>query len=324
MICPKCGRTIPDGTQCPCGAPVLSSNPAVNVIKTVGSSSKFLAVAVLYSVGILCSLLATFSASSMMEQIYYEMYYYGANFGLNPDVFYPMMNALESSSVVGAVLSAIPTILIALGMWLFYSSCRNTQSGNVATVGLTICKVIAYIGLVMVCLAAAIIAICLVAVIVAVGSLAGGSYYGGYGDASAIAVVQVVLGVFTVLFLAVIALVIVFYVCMIKVINRIKTSAIQGVADNRIPHFLTGYLMVMGILAALGGVIALITSPIAGIGSLVGAASMIIMSLVLGEYRTRMTMLLFPPVQPMYGNMPPYNNNPPQQPGGPTDGYPQQ
>ena len=41
------------------------------------------------------------------------------------------------------------------------------------------------------------------------------------------------------------------------------------------------------------------------------------MSLLLGEYRAKMTMLLYPPVQPMYSNMPPYTNVPPQQPGGP-------
>ena len=51
MICPKCGRTVPDGAPCPCGAPVLSSNPAVNLMKTLGSSPKFLTAAILYSVG---------------------------------------------------------------------------------------------------------------------------------------------------------------------------------------------------------------------------------------------------------------------------------
>ena len=46
MICPKCGRTVPDGAPCPCGAPVLSSNPAVNLMKTLGSSPKFLTAAI--------------------------------------------------------------------------------------------------------------------------------------------------------------------------------------------------------------------------------------------------------------------------------------
>ena len=53
MICPKCGRTVPDGAPCPCGAPVLSSNPAVNRMKTLGSSPKFLTAAILCSVTVL-------------------------------------------------------------------------------------------------------------------------------------------------------------------------------------------------------------------------------------------------------------------------------
>ncbi len=36
------------------------------------------------------------------------LYYYGANYGFDPDVFYPMMSALEGSTVVGAVIGADP------------------------------------------------------------------------------------------------------------------------------------------------------------------------------------------------------------------------
>ena len=47
MLCPKCGRMLPDGVPCPCGAPLRSTNPAVNLIKTLGVSAKLLAAAVL-------------------------------------------------------------------------------------------------------------------------------------------------------------------------------------------------------------------------------------------------------------------------------------
>ena len=89
MMCPKCGRTIPDGTQCPCGAPVLSSNPAVNLIKTLGSSQKFLAAAILTSVMVLFSILARRMGS---KDLLVSLYYYGANYGVDADVFYPAMS----------------------------------------------------------------------------------------------------------------------------------------------------------------------------------------------------------------------------------------
>ena len=103
MMCPKCGRTIPDGTQCPCGAPVLSSNPAVNLIKTLGSSPKFLAAAILTSVMVLFSILASMGSKDLLV----SLYYYGANYGVDPDVFYPAMSALENSLGVGTVVAAL-------------------------------------------------------------------------------------------------------------------------------------------------------------------------------------------------------------------------
>ena len=93
--------------------------------------------------------------------------------------------------------------------------------------------------------------------------------------------------------------------------------ALNGAPDNRISRFLTGFMMVIGVLTCLGGLFSLIASPVAGIASLASGVCCVLMSLLLGEYRAKMTMLLYPPVQPMYSNMPPYTNVPPQQPGGP-------
>lgn len=320
MMCPKCGRTFPDGTQCPCGTPTLSSNPAVNLIKTLGSSNKFLAAAILTSVMVLFSIMASMGSQDLLV----SLYYYGANYGLDPDVFYPAMSVLENSLGVGAVVAAIPSILIAVGMWMFYVSCRSTQSGNVSTAGLTLCKVLSIISLVMFCLAVVVALVAIVVVLVAVGSVAGDAYYSEYGSyAAAFASVQVLLGFFAMILLGVLALYIVYYICIVKIINRVKASAVNGVPDNRVPRFLTGFMMFLGVLGLVSGVISLIASPVAGIGSLAGAVSLILLSLLLGEYRAKMTMLLFPPVQPMYGNMPPYDAAAPQQPGDPEGPTPQ-
>ena len=313
MICPKCGRMVPDGSQCPCGAPVLSSNPAVNLLKTIGSSPKFLTAVILYTVMVVFNILMSFSSGDLVN----ALYYYGANYGLDPDIFYPMMSALESSSLLGAVMGSIPAILLAVGMWMFYVTCRNTQSGNISTAGLTICKVIAYIVLVFICALAALLLV--MAVLLMIGGVATTSAYNSYyyDDGSA-AVLITVLGVLLVVLAAVMALLIAYYVCVIKTINRIKASALNGAPDNRIPRFLTVLMMVTGVLSGLGGLFSLFTTPAAGIASLAGAVCAILMALLLSEYRAKMSMLLYPPVQPMYNNMPPYGNVPPQQPGGPN------
>ena len=112
--------------------------------------------------------------------------------------------------------------------------------------------------------------------------------------------------------MAVLALLLVYEICVIKTINRIKASALHGVPDNRVPRFLTVFMMIMGVLNGLSGLVALFTAPLGGLASLAAAACMVLMSLLLGDYRRQMTMLLYPPVQPVYPQppMPPY---PPQQ-----------
>ena len=298
---------------------MLSSNPAVNLIKTMGSSSKFLAAAVLYSVMVVFVILGSLNTGNLVNQLYY----YGANYGMvDPDVFYTLMYFLDGSLVGWAVIGSIPSILIAVGMWLFYVSSRNTRSGNVSTAGLTICKVLAIISLVMICVAVAI-SLCILVIFMAVlGSNMSAATYYGYEGVSALVAVQVILGIVAVILAALVVLYILFYVSAVKVINRIKNSAINGVPDNRIPRFLTGFLMFLGVMGVLGGLITMVTNPLSGIASLASAVCFILLSMLLREYRNKMTMLLYPPVQPVYGTMPPYQN-PPQQPGNPNGNMPQ-
>ena len=133
--------------------------------------------------------------------------------------------------MVSAVIGAIPSILLAVGMWLFYTTCRNTQNGNVSTVGLTICK----------------------------GyhnhqpgaSVLRGTVFGGYGDdfhhrfagmgeinyysysdgyygATSAAFVITLLVIVSLIVAAVLALVIAYQVSILRAINRIKGSALNG------------------------------------------------------------------------------------------------
>lgn len=119
MICPKCGREIPDGTVCPCsvGTPMLSSNPAVNVIKKIGSSPLFLTAVILYSVTLVLTFISSITAGSAIPYYAYSfMESYGES--LPPSVYYSMMDASSGATAFGAILGLIPSILIAVGMWI--------------------------------------------------------------------------------------------------------------------------------------------------------------------------------------------------------------
>ena len=307
MICPKCGRNIPDGSVCPCSynTPVLSSNPAVNTLKTIGSSPLFLVVSILLSIAPVLTIASQLGLRDNM----WDLFYYAMQLDLDPSLFYPVIDAASSMSVAGAVLSAVPAILVAVAMWITYASCRDTQSGNVSTAGLTICKVLSIISLVCICILAAILVLFMVIFMIAGMAEAANDVY-GYDASIAQAGIAVLLVLFVIL-AAVLALAVIYQVCVIKTINRIKATATTGVPDNRIPNF----LVVMNYIEAAGMVLAglanLFTTPILGLGSLVGAATLVIISIILTRYRSGMTLLMYPPVQPVYPQQP----TPPQGPG---------
>ena len=157
MLCPKCGQYNPEGVACPCGAPLLSSNPAVNVLKTLGSSGRFLTMAILATAIPLCAILAASGMSNMLAQLLYLLWERSA---MDTDTFYQLAGMIQGMGVMSAVWASVPSILAALGLWLFYASCRNRKTGNVSTAGLTILKVLAYIFAIYVGICALFLVVC--------------------------------------------------------------------------------------------------------------------------------------------------------------------
>ena len=290
MICPNCGRTVPDGTQCPCmgSTPLLSSNPAVNVIKTVGSSTQFLVLAILYSVSVLFSVVTAITADSTLENLIYSAY----DYGIDPSLLYPFANQNALSAVLGAIFSSVPGILIATALWLHFSSSRGTATGGVSTAGMTIWKVMAVISLVGCCLgilAALFFVVLFIAVLANMGSSNAGSYHFysyGYGDPEVLlAGASVLLGILAVVVIMALVLYLIYDICVLKTVNRMKNVVHTGMPDNRIPRYLIVMNYVFGIIAGIGGLFSLFSSPIAGVGSLVGASGMILTARLLSECR---------------------------------------
>lgn len=150
MLCPKCGRMLPDGVPCPCGAPLRSTNPAVNLIKTLGVSAKLLAAAVLYSAVVFLGLLSLLGVGAVTS----PLYYIGASGAITPEDFEELVRAMDQATGLSGILFAAPAALSAAALWLFYAACRNRKTGNVSTAGLTIFQVMAYIQLAVYCLLA--------------------------------------------------------------------------------------------------------------------------------------------------------------------------
>ena len=347
MICPKCGREIPDGTVCPCTLerPPLSDNPALNALKTVGSSPLFLALAVLMS---LSALLTVFSSLGMGDAMS-NIYIYARQMGLDWEEIEAVMNAMRSTSVVSAVLGAAPAILTAVAMWLHYSTCMGRQNGNISTAGLTICKVLSYISLVGLCIAALLVlcgfAIVIIAFLVSdvplgsmFGAYGGYSYGGGYSDEEATIAVVVVLAVFALIIGFAMGLAIAYQASIIRMINRTKTVAATGMADDRVSGYLVGMTGFSAVCSLISGLLGLFTAPLTGAVGIAGGVGLILMIVLLRTYGKAMNQVLYPPVQPMTPPMygvpqapavyappqeqapaqvqPPQDAQPPQPPGG--------
>lgn len=302
MICPNCGRNIPDGSVCPCslGGAMLSSNPALNAIKTIGSSSRFLVAAILMTAVPVLSVIGSFFVTPDLSDLLYYLY----ELEIDPELYYYVFSSMNQASMVGPVISALPAILIAVALWLVYTTCSSRQSGNISTAGLTICKVMAIISIILYSLLAVMLMVLFVILIIAAAAegFEDAYYYGAGTELSQAVLVISVIGLVVVA--GIMALVICYQASILKTINRIKATALSGVPDNRVPGFLIGMNWVAGVCGGISGLFALFTAPITGIASLLGAAALILFALLLSQYRNAMTLLLYPPVQPTYPQQP--------------------
>ena len=286
--------------------PVRSSNPAVNVLKNVGASPLFLVATILYSAGILGSIIASFFVRSDLSNILYMMYQMGLDVSPVMPYLDQVLEASRSSSVISVILGAIPTVLIALGMWMTWASCRDMRSGNVATTGLTVCRVILVIYRVLVIIAMVLVAI--LCVMMLVGGVSLGGRGSGYGYAGAGIAVMAVLMLFVGVGLLVLLLC--FYNSAVRAVTRIRETARTGVPDNRISMFLIVMIWIMAVLSVLSGLSTMAYSPAAGLVGVLQAVASILVAICLKKYRDQMTALMPAPAAPGYGQ--PYGGMPQQ------------
>lgn len=308
MICPNCGRDIPDGSVCPCTLqPMpLSDNPALDTVKAVGSSPLFLAMAIFLSLSTLCTILS----SAGLNDTIYNLYYYAYSMGLDLNTMDTIIEAMRSTSVFSAVFSSVPAILVAVAMWLHYITCRSRQSGNISTAGLTICKVIAYITMIAQCLAALLVTgLCAIMILVFLTQDLPLSALFGYDADEAVMIIIVCVALFLAFFLFFMILAITYQASIIRMINRTKQVSESGMADDRVSGYLVAMTYLTAICCVIVGLSALFAGPLGGIAAICRGVAYILIAVLLGRYRKGMNAVLYPPVQPM-GVMPGYGYNP--------------
>ena len=248
--------------------PIAAGGP-IQALKRVATSPTYLTAAISLSVASLFSFLQLiFGGAATIDSLYDLLYELDLEYLLD-DVYYYAYNSASATTVIGAFLAMIPTLLILAGVWMIFTAARDPYNSGMSTSGLTLLKVMQIIGLVGMCVAAlAMVVVCVI--IIGVVSQ--------YRDAGPI--VAVILFVM-ILFAALMALMIVYEIKIIQSIDAAKMTIDTGVVSGKISGFVGVMAIVFGGFAALSGLGQLFTSVYAGLSSLGGATASIAFGMVL-------------------------------------------
>ena len=209
-------------------------NPAVAAVKKTGGSALFLIATITYTVLLLLNLISAFMPSTLST--YADMLY---NLTYDYSV-YETLYTLNTGSIVGALIGSIPTILIAIGLWMIFGACK-TKNPRVSTGGFTMINVIQIIMIVLLSLALAAVCVLLVIAALAVREVSSySSYYGYYSYSGANAVLGMASTLFIVIFAIAILLIVfalIYYAKFVGTIRVIKKAANGIVAGKKISMF---------------------------------------------------------------------------------------
>ena len=117
-------------------------------VAEAASSGLFLVTTILFTAVLVINLLssiitASFSGNLIMGVLDEVLYQAGYSFndigGIG--VASSLVNGFSAGTVVAAIISMIPSILIAVGLWLIFASAKSSQGTSVKPTGFTIIKV---------------------------------------------------------------------------------------------------------------------------------------------------------------------------------------
>ncbi len=271
MFCSKCGTKNPDNANfCQgCGSPLnkpfqektqdsaenfyqspppyINPEPTVNqdtvridpaspleALRKVATSGLFRFTAFAFCSLILSNILAMFDTSYFWG-IYSEIFN-----NIDPNVVDGTSRFLGGFSLVTAIFSQIPNVLIAVGLWMTYATAASKKDKPFNTTGLTIIKVLYVVSLVIMCV---LLALMMIVMLIATLSTTNSS------DA-----MIVFLGV---LFLDVFFGVIILWLAMIiKSLNAAKKAATEDSGK----HLGKNASAFVGVVCFIGGVINIISA----------------------------------------------------------------
>lgn len=301
MFCKRCGTQNPDNANfCQgCGSllnetaqqttnnsyqsPPPAPNPTVYsepspetplaALRKVASSGLFRFIAFAFCTLILSNILVLID-NSYMWGVFTEIFR-----NVDPNMVNEASRYLGSINLVSAIVSSIPSILVAIGLWMTYATAASKKDKPFNTAGLTMIKVIYTIELVAVCI---LLAICMVALLIA--SITSSSSEDAMLAFMSVIVIDIVFGV------------IIFWLAMIlKSINAAKTAAHEehGKHLGKNASAFVGVLCyIAGVINILSAILSLMSLSITGFcNCAIGAMVQICFGVLIFRFRGEMKRL---------------------------------
>lgn len=284
-FCVACGQKIEESTfigapKTPLEEPLRSTNPALHIIKKLGSSPLYLALCILSVVSVVfTAIYALFSVSLGVDTVFDLLNESGlADYG---NQFGPILHSVGYAYTAALLVGLIPAVLHCIALWLTYASAKNNQSGGLQTTGLSIHIVILTIGTVLLALIALLVVACIGLVVFLCFTL-------GEMEMETILFVVFVSAVLVFL-LATYAFAILYTIFLLRSLHKVKQTALTGVPSDKISRFAAIVLIVLGAFSAVSAVSSM--DILLFVSSGVGAAMYIIGGILMLKYKDEMKKL---------------------------------
>lgn len=254
--------------------------PMLSALKEKGGSATFLIATILYTLTLIASIGNVFTLRDQVLKSLNMLSNYGVS-NLNIGEAYSAINQALPLLIFIFIIFSIPTIVMCIGLWCVYTTCKKTGNQPLSTGGFTAMKVIVVLQTVFSCIG---FAFTILAVLLIVGICASegqslmdlftSSGYGyGYGNAySALGVISVLVVIAILIIIAIMVLQIVYYVKVIGSINCAKEIIVTGKTNKNVSSFVGVITIIGGIFNILSGLVTLNLATIAsGVVSIIFA-----------------------------------------------------
>lgn len=268
-------------------------------VQKLGSSPVFLIAVICFTASLILNLIASFIGNNgLLSEVFGEL-----NDELGIGGYAGASGAAVGTVVSTIIFSLLPGVLICIGMWMFYNTCKNWRGGYFSTGGLTMIRVISIILLVLCCIFFAfMIVLMFVLLITPEIMLSGDHYYQysygfyGFGNSyyeSEIAEARAVFAIVLILFILAFVFVILYFAKLLKTIRTVSDAAAKGIASDKVSVFVA----VMNIIAAVSTFGSSFASNVAGMfGGWCSAAAMILTAVLIFQYQSQIRRMMMPQI----------------------------